>query len=288
MSRWTSRAASTGSGSRRTAAPASTCCCRRCTSGSAPTSAVALLRIPPRAGRARARLFEAGAVLRPAHRSTTAWLEVEVSLRRQDLERICREDGTRSAGGMRALCRRGPVPTIHRAPGCRGCGMNDRHLPQPPAPRPTATRHPKHPEHPYPWPGTTQAGIAIPGAIAPTRARPTSTRPCATCNANCPRCSAARRRRRQWPRRRPWRRRRRQRGDARLRLQHRGARAARHLGADGVLRGRRRRARRRDALRRVRGDDRAGPALAHPVADRGAADRQRRVDRGRSATRPAC
>jgi GTPase len=51
-----------------------------------------VLQIPPRAGRARARLFEAGAVLaqKPLEEG---WLEVEVSLRRQDLERICREDG---------------------------------------------------------------------------------------------------------------------------------------------------------------------------------------------------
>jgi GTP-binding protein HflX len=51
-----------------------------------------LLRIPPRAGRARARLFEAGAVLSQKSLEE-GWLEVEVSLRRQDLERICREDG---------------------------------------------------------------------------------------------------------------------------------------------------------------------------------------------------
>jgi GTPase len=50
------------------------------------------LRLPPQAGRARARLFAAGAVV--AQRTLDdGLLEVEVSLRRQDLERICREDG---------------------------------------------------------------------------------------------------------------------------------------------------------------------------------------------------
>jgi GTP-binding protein HflX len=51
-----------------------------------------VLRLPPRAGRARARLFEAGAVI--SHRTLDdGLLEVEVSLRWQDLERICRDDG---------------------------------------------------------------------------------------------------------------------------------------------------------------------------------------------------
>ncbi len=51
-----------------------------------------VLHLPPAAGRARARLFEAGAVM--GHRALEdGMLEVEVSLRRQDLERICREDG---------------------------------------------------------------------------------------------------------------------------------------------------------------------------------------------------
>ncbi|MGB7737560.1 MAG: hypothetical protein WBM03_00475, partial [Steroidobacteraceae bacterium] len=50
------------------------------------------LRLPPHAGRARARLFAAGAVI--AHQTLEdGVVEAEVSLRRQDLERICREDG---------------------------------------------------------------------------------------------------------------------------------------------------------------------------------------------------
>ena len=50
------------------------------------------LRLPPQAGRARARLFAAGAVI--SHRTLAdGVVEAEISLRRQDLERICREDG---------------------------------------------------------------------------------------------------------------------------------------------------------------------------------------------------
>ncbi len=49
------------------------------------------LRLGPTHGRARARLFAAGAVL--AQRELEdGWLEVEVNLRRHDLERICREE----------------------------------------------------------------------------------------------------------------------------------------------------------------------------------------------------
>jgi len=51
-----------------------------------------MLRVPPSAGRARARLFEAGAVIKERELDDGAW-ELEVSLRRHDLERICRDDG---------------------------------------------------------------------------------------------------------------------------------------------------------------------------------------------------
>jgi GTP-binding protein HflX len=51
-----------------------------------------VLHLPPRAGRARAQLFEAGAVLVERQVSDGS-IEVEVSLRRRDLERICREAG---------------------------------------------------------------------------------------------------------------------------------------------------------------------------------------------------
>jgi len=50
------------------------------------------LRLPPSEGRARARLFAAGAVLRQRSLDDGG-IELEVSLRRRDLERICREAG---------------------------------------------------------------------------------------------------------------------------------------------------------------------------------------------------
>jgi GTP-binding protein HflX len=51
-----------------------------------------VLRLPPRAGRARARFFEAGAVL-GERRLDDGSIDLEVSLRLRDLERICREAG---------------------------------------------------------------------------------------------------------------------------------------------------------------------------------------------------
>ena len=51
-----------------------------------------LLRLPAAEGRARARLFAAGAVLRQRPLDDGG-IELEVSLRRHDLERICREAG---------------------------------------------------------------------------------------------------------------------------------------------------------------------------------------------------
>jgi GTP-binding protein HflX len=76
-----------------------------------------VLRIPPQAGRARARLFAAGAVI--AQRNLDdGTLELEVSLRRQDLERICRDDGLElptanapCASGERFLQSTDPVAT---------------------------------------------------------------------------------------------------------------------------------------------------------------------------------
>jgi GTP-binding protein HflX len=50
-----------------------------------------VLRVPPRAGRARARLFEAGAVMHQ-RLLDDGGCELELSLRRRDLERICRDD----------------------------------------------------------------------------------------------------------------------------------------------------------------------------------------------------
>jgi GTP-binding protein HflX len=51
-----------------------------------------LITLPPHAGRARARLFEAGAVLAQRQLDDGS-IELEVSLRRRDLERICRDAG---------------------------------------------------------------------------------------------------------------------------------------------------------------------------------------------------
>ncbi len=51
-----------------------------------------LLTLPPQAGRARAQLFEAGAVL-AQRQLDDGRIELEVSLRRRELERICREAG---------------------------------------------------------------------------------------------------------------------------------------------------------------------------------------------------
>jgi GTP-binding protein HflX len=51
-----------------------------------------LLRLPPSKGRARARFYAAGAVL-GQRQLDAGWLELEVNLRRHELERICREEG---------------------------------------------------------------------------------------------------------------------------------------------------------------------------------------------------
>jgi GTP-binding protein HflX len=56
-----------------------------------------VLRLPPREGRARARLFAAGAVLRQ-RALEDGGIELEVSLRRHELERICREAGLELPG----------------------------------------------------------------------------------------------------------------------------------------------------------------------------------------------
>ena len=62
---------------------------------------------PAAAGRARAGpALRGGRGARATAPATDGVVELEVSLRRQDLERICREDGHRTARGNRALCRR--------------------------------------------------------------------------------------------------------------------------------------------------------------------------------------
>jgi GTP-binding protein HflX len=77
------------------------------------------LQIPPRAGRARARLFEAGAVL--AQRMLDdGVLEVDVSLRRQDLERICRDDGIDVPGACAPCAGEAPFLQSSRSQATRG------------------------------------------------------------------------------------------------------------------------------------------------------------------------
>ena len=69
--------------------------------------------IPPRAGRARARLHAAGAVI--AQRSLDdGGIELEVSLRRRDLERICRESGLEVPGAIEPCA---PAGAFLQSPG---------------------------------------------------------------------------------------------------------------------------------------------------------------------------
>ncbi len=84
--------ASTGSGCRRTVALGLDLLLQALHQALGADLCRCTLRIPPRAGRARARLFAAGAVI--SHKTLAdGVVEAEISLRRQDLERICREDG---------------------------------------------------------------------------------------------------------------------------------------------------------------------------------------------------
>jgi GTP-binding protein HflX len=65
------------------------------------------MRMAPSKGRARARLFEAGAVL-GQRVLDDGWLEVEVSLRRHELERICREEGVELSAESSPCAAAGP------------------------------------------------------------------------------------------------------------------------------------------------------------------------------------
>jgi GTP-binding protein HflX len=74
-----------------------------------------VLTLPPHAGKARAQLFEAGAVL-AQRQLEDGRIEIEVSLRRRELERICRDAGIEMpaecapcAPGERFLQSSGPV-----------------------------------------------------------------------------------------------------------------------------------------------------------------------------------
>jgi GTP-binding protein HflX len=72
-----------------------------------------LLRLPPSKGRARARFFAAGAVL-GQRQLDDGWLELEVNLRRHDLERICREEGVEMPAETSPCAAAGPFLQSHR------------------------------------------------------------------------------------------------------------------------------------------------------------------------------
>ena len=71
------------------------------------------LKLPPSKGRARARLFEAGAVL-GQHTLDDGWLELEISLRRHELARICREEGIELPAETAPCAAAGPFLQSHR------------------------------------------------------------------------------------------------------------------------------------------------------------------------------
>jgi GTP-binding protein HflX len=77
-----------------------------------------LLRLPASAGRARARLFAAGAVLRQRPLDDGG-IELEVKLRRHDLERICREAGVEVPAGIAPCADPGAFLQSH---GCAAAG----------------------------------------------------------------------------------------------------------------------------------------------------------------------
>jgi GTP-binding protein HflX len=79
-----------------------------------------VLRLPPRAGRARARLFAAGAVLRQKLLEDGG-IELEVNLRRLDLERICREAGLEVPPAIAPCAGRDP---FLQSSGCAAAGAS--------------------------------------------------------------------------------------------------------------------------------------------------------------------
>ena len=146
------------------------------------------LRIPPRAGRARARLFAAGAVIR-----TRPWRTGSSRSRSASAGRTSNESAARTGSSCQRQTRlvptRGGFSQSNDSwrPG-RGMTADTRkqrlgfafYTLNNPSIRSTSTR----------WPGTTRQE-SHPWATAPTRERPISTQACATCNANFPRCSGA-------------------------------------------------------------------------------------------------
>jgi GTP-binding protein HflX len=79
-----------------------------------------VLTLPPRAGRARARLFAAGAVLRQKTLEDGG-IELEVSLRRHELERICREGGLEVPPAIAPCAGRDP---FLQSSGCAAAGAS--------------------------------------------------------------------------------------------------------------------------------------------------------------------
>jgi GTP-binding protein HflX len=77
-----------------------------------------LLKLPPAEGRARARLFAAGAVLRQRPLEDGG-IELEVSLRRHELERICREAGVELPAAIAPCADRG---AFLQSQGCAAAG----------------------------------------------------------------------------------------------------------------------------------------------------------------------
>jgi GTP-binding protein HflX len=80
-----------------------------------------LLRLPPAEGRARARLFAAGAVLRQRPLEDGG-IELEVSLRRHELERICREAGLELPGAIAPCADSG---SFLQSQGCAAAGASN-------------------------------------------------------------------------------------------------------------------------------------------------------------------
>jgi GTP-binding protein HflX len=79
-----------------------------------------VLRLPARAGRARARLYAAGAVLRQKMLEDGG-IELEVSLRRRELERICREAGLEVPAVIAPCAGRDP---FLQSSGCAAAGAS--------------------------------------------------------------------------------------------------------------------------------------------------------------------
>jgi GTP-binding protein HflX len=71
------------------------------------------LRLSPSQGRARARLFQAGAVV-GQQSLDEGWLELEIRLRRHELARICREEGIEIPAETAPCAAAGPFLQSHR------------------------------------------------------------------------------------------------------------------------------------------------------------------------------